>query len=135
MSKAAPTVLGVQLSITMPFGTYTKDVRMGAWAALAGAAKAGTMASSMGRAIAAPMPRRNVRRSRCFCVTNIRVSFTYHFSLAGCDETYRFHMSDRRSLMGASLAAETNESRDGESRLKAGCSQDWPPHEARGFLG
>src|SRR5271154_1689239 len=37
--------------------------------------------------------------------------------------------------MGASLAAETNESRDGESRLKAGCSQDWLPHKARGFLG
>jgi hypothetical protein len=37
--------------------------------------------------------------------------------------------------MGASLAAETNESQDGESRLKAGCSQDWLPHKARGFLG
>src|SRR5271155_3484320 len=37
--------------------------------------------------------------------------------------------------MGASLAAETNESQNGESRLKAGCSQDWLPHKARGFLG
>jgi hypothetical protein len=31
------------------------------------------------------------------------------------------HTSDGLSLMGASLAAETNESQDGESRLKAGC--------------
>jgi len=43
-------------------------------------------------------------------------------------------MSDRRSLAGTSLAAETDESRDEESRLKAGCSQDWLPHKARGFL-
>jgi hypothetical protein len=46
----------------------------------------------------------------------------------------RVHTSDRRSLTGSSLAAETNESQDGESRLKAGCSQDWLPHKARGFL-
>jgi hypothetical protein len=43
--------------------------------------------------------------------------------------TKRVHMSDRRSLTGASLAAETDESRDEESRLKAGCSQDWLPHK------
>jgi hypothetical protein len=41
----------------------------------------------------------------------------------------RIHTSDRRSLTGASLAAETDESRDEESRLKAGCSQDWLPHK------
>src|SRR5580692_981962 len=39
-------------------------------------------------------------------------------------------MSDRRSLAGASLVAETDESRDEDSRLKAGCSQDWLPHKA-----
>jgi hypothetical protein len=38
------------------------------------------------------------------------------------------HMRDRRSLAETSLAAETDESRDEESRLKAGCSQDWLPH-------
>src|SRR5580700_2905734 len=42
----------------------------------------------------------------------------------------RVHRSDRRTLTGASLAAETDESRDEESRLKAGCSQDWLPHNA-----
>jgi hypothetical protein len=47
----------------------------------------------------------------------------------------RVHRSDRRSLAGASLAEKTDEPQDGESRLKAGCSQDWPPHKARGFLG
>src|ERR1700678_1089038 len=31
---------------------------------------------------------------------------------------------------GASLAAETGESQGEESRLKAGCSQDWLPHKA-----
>jgi hypothetical protein len=35
--------------------------------------------------------------------------------------------------LGASLAAETGESRDEESRLKAGCSQDWLPHKAGRF--
>src|SRR5580700_4057049 len=42
----------------------------------------------------------------------------------------RVHTSDRRSPAGASLAAETDESRDEESRLKAGCSQDWLPRLA-----
>jgi hypothetical protein len=41
-------------------------------------------------------------------------------------------MSDGRSLAGASLAAETDELRDEESRLKAGCSQDWLPHKEYG---
>ena len=45
----------------------------------------------------------------------------------------RGHMSDRRSLAGTSLAAETGESRDEESRLKGGCSQDWLPHKAGRF--
>jgi hypothetical protein len=44
-------------------------------------------------------------------------------------------MSDRQSLAGASLAAETFAARYEKSRLKAGCSQDWLPHKAGGFLG
>ena len=40
----------------------------------------------------------------------------------------RVHMSDRRSLAGASFAAETMASAAGGSRLKTGCSQDWLPH-------
>jgi len=39
-------------------------------------------------------------------------------------------MSERRSLAGASLAAETRAAAAGASRLKAGCSQDWLPHNA-----
>ena len=54
--------------------------------------------------------------------------------MASNHEGKRVHTSDRRSLAGTSLAAETDESRDEESRLKAGCSQDWLPHKARGFL-
>jgi hypothetical protein len=37
-------------------------------------------------------------------------------------------MSGGRSLAGASLAAENDFSLGEESRLKAGCSQDWLPH-------
>jgi hypothetical protein len=33
---------------------------------------------------------------------------------------------------GASLAAETGECAGEESRLKAGCSQDWLPHKDEG---
>jgi hypothetical protein len=40
-----------------------------------------------------------------------------------------FTTSDRRSLVGASLAAETDGIAGEESRLKAGCSQDWLPHK------
>jgi hypothetical protein len=41
----------------------------------------------------------------------------------------RVHTRCRRSLTGASLAAETNKWRHEESRLKTGCSQDWLPNE------
>jgi hypothetical protein len=41
------------------------------------------------------------------------------------------HTSDRRSLTGASLAAVTSGCPGEESRLKAGCSQDWLPHKRR----
>src|ERR1700693_4455728 len=62
----------------------------------------------------------------------------------------RVHTSDGRSLAGTSLAAEASGCPGEESRLKAGCSQDWLPHKrrinnppqvgnlphkARGFLG
>jgi hypothetical protein len=36
--------------------------------------------------------------------------------------------ADRSEGEFAALPAETGESRDEESRLKAGCSQDWLPH-------
>src|SRR5580693_4296851 len=72
-----------------------------------------------------------------------------HCSLNASDSK-RVHTSDRRSLTGASLSAETSGCPGEESRLKAGCSQDWLPHKrpidnrpqvgnlphkARGFLG
>jgi hypothetical protein len=38
-------------------------------------------------------------------------------------------MSGRRSLAGASLTVETAASPGEESRLKAGCGQDWLPHK------
>src|SRR5580658_10396034 len=52
------------------------------------------------------------------------------------------HTSDRRSLRERLWRAETNGCVGEESRLKAGCSQDWLPHKVlhhqrpgRGFLG
>jgi hypothetical protein len=40
------------------------------------------------------------------------------------------HLARRtKSLTAASLAAETDVMRDKDSRLKAGCSQDWLPHK------
>jgi hypothetical protein len=46
------------------------------------------------------------------------------------NETFRVHMSDRRSLTGAFVATETDESRDEESRLQPGLAcQDWLPHK------
>src|SRR5580700_81657 len=43
----------------------------------------------------------------------------------------RVHTSGGQSREGTSLAAETGECASEESRLKAGCSQDWLPHKAR----
>src|ERR1700734_2996049 len=45
---------------------------VGVAAVAASAVRAGIIASSKGSATAAPMPRKNVRRSRCFLVMNIR---------------------------------------------------------------
>jgi hypothetical protein len=84
------------------------------------------------------------------CLTDLGESALFIGIVPEGSETYRVHTSDRRSLAGTSLGAETDESRDEESRLKAGCSQDWLPHKrpinnrpqvanlphrARGFLG
>jgi hypothetical protein len=41
------------------------------------------------------------------------------------------HTSERRSLRERLWRAETNGCAGEESRLKAGCSQDWLPHKAR----
>jgi hypothetical protein len=49
----------------------------------------------------------------------------------GASRPKRVHTSKGRSLAGKSLAAETGISRDEESRLKAGCSQDWLPHKSQ----
>jgi hypothetical protein len=38
------------------------------------------------------------------------------------------------ALAGRPLAAETGGCAGEESRLKAGCSQDWPPHKARSCM-
>src|SRR5580658_8733061 len=65
-AKSAPSVAGVHLSIMMPLGTSMKAMRTGRAVAVA---KAGVMASSTGKASAAPVPRRKVRRGIDFLVT------------------------------------------------------------------
>ena len=61
---------GLQSFIVTPFGMYVNASRRGAFVAavFAGLASAGCIASSIGRAIAAPRPLKNVLRCRCLPV-------------------------------------------------------------------
>jgi hypothetical protein len=69
-SKSSPVVAGTQRLMTQPCGMYTLANRArGAPAALAERIPAGIMDSRNGSAMAAPAPRRTVRRDRCFFVT------------------------------------------------------------------
>src|SRR5437870_2950851 len=55
-----------------PWGTYTNPTRLaGAAAVFFSSVCAGTIESSSGNARVTPIPRRNVRRGRCFLVRNI----------------------------------------------------------------
>src|SRR5687768_297363 len=63
----SPSARGHQDSTCTPLGKYRKATRAGDLA-FAGAAKAGRIASSTGRAIVAPIPRNNVLRSRCIFI-------------------------------------------------------------------
>src|SRR5258706_13143029 len=65
-AKFLPLVVGVHLAGIAPLGWNTKTRRVGA--SLAAADMAGVIASSTGRANAAPTPRRNVRRPNAFLV-------------------------------------------------------------------
>src|SRR5436190_1118802 len=65
ISQPVPSVLGVNslFKLKMPFGTSMNAMRIGR---LASTAKAGVIASSIGKAITAPAPRKNVRRAMDF---------------------------------------------------------------------
>ena len=66
-SNPAPSVAGVHLFMIMPFGTYMTPNRFtGLAAVFAMADSAGTMLSSSGSAIMAPMPLNTVRRGIAF---------------------------------------------------------------------
>src|ERR1700736_397729 len=69
-SKAAPSPDGVQSGMWAPFGTKRNAIRVGAFALAAAPASAlsGRITSSMGNAMAAPSPRRNVRRGKRWSV-------------------------------------------------------------------
>src|SRR5688572_359776 len=67
-----PAARGVHSLMIAPCGKYTNSIRGVALAAVAASAvPAGSMASNSGSAIVAPMPRRNVRRFRCFFEMNM----------------------------------------------------------------
>src|SRR5579862_5034552 len=68
-SKAAPSAAGVQSFMMMPLGVYRNAIR--GTAVRLGAANAGVIESSTGRAMAAPKPCRKVRRARDRLVMNI----------------------------------------------------------------
>ena len=71
-SKPLPVPFGTQNFSTAPCGTYTKPTRgFTAAAVFASAVPAGIIASSSGRAMAAPAPLSIVRRERCFFVRNM----------------------------------------------------------------
>src|SRR5215471_5319770 len=76
-SKSAPTFVGVQYPGLSPSGTNTAPNRLSGFAAVfAVGVNAGTIASKKGSAMAAPMPRRIVRRDIDIFVANIVVSFS-----------------------------------------------------------
>src|SRR6266566_1709383 len=65
ISQPVPSVLGVHslFKLKMPFGTSMNAMRIGR---LVSTAKAGVIASSIGKATTAPAPRKNVRRGMDF---------------------------------------------------------------------
>src|SRR5436309_2988679 len=70
ISQPMPSVFGVHslFKSKIPFGTSMNAKRVGR---LVSAAKAGVIASSIGKAIAAPAPRKKVRRGMDFLTINI----------------------------------------------------------------
>src|SRR5260370_18674458 len=76
-SNPAPSVFGVHLSIGhIPLGTYTIPSRTGDLTAAV--ANAGTIESNSGSAIAAPIPRRSVRRGIAFLKTTMPRYTSFH---------------------------------------------------------
>src|ERR1700731_3586375 len=83
-SKSAPTVLGVNspFRFMIPLGTSMNDMRIGRFASTA---KAGVMASSTGKARAAPVPRKKARRGIDFLV--ITIAHPPHLKRVAFDDT------------------------------------------------
>src|ERR1700722_2826672 len=74
--------------------------------------------SARGALLSAEARRCGVRRGAAF-FSGVRLSRVLE----------RVHTNDERSLAGTSLGSEIEVTRGEESRLKAGCSQDWLPHK------
>lgn len=65
---------GVHRELSQPIGMKTNPSRRTGWAAVfASGVAAGTIASSSGKAMVAPMPRRKVRRGMDFFVMKLMV--------------------------------------------------------------
>src|ERR1700730_9670969 len=81
-ANSGPSVAGVNLSIMIPFGTSMNAMRTGRDVAVA---KAGVIASTTGRARAAPVPRRKARRGIDFL--EITIAYPPHLKWRAVDDT------------------------------------------------
>src|SRR5262245_30403149 len=102
-AKPAPSVLGVHSAMCLPLGTYRNAMRLGA--ALPGAVPTAQLvicpiASSQGKEIAAPMPRRRVRREIGLAV----ISLGPFLDEAGRDRFGRSQIPGRRTCNGCGPA-------------------------------
>src|SRR5262249_22820727 len=115
-SSRAPAAFGVQSAIAMPLGVW-KNPRRGTPAGTADSA--GTMASSMGNARAAPTPRTKVRRGKAILVIIIE-SPPKRRSLSFCLASFRlvYEVGRRRRFHSLFDVVLSNQLGRGRARLK-----------------
>ena len=98
ISRLPSVVFGVQLSMTQPLGRYTPPKRRGDRAGdCARGVMAGAIDSRNGRATAAPIPRRNVRRGNDFLAMTIFEISSQFASLACCIRRAGAHLKRNAS--------------------------------------
>ena len=113
--KSAPSPAGVQLAITAPCGMKHMPSRIRGFAAVfASGVCAGTIESSSGSDIAVPMPRKNVRRERCFFVMTLHVAILLNGTLSGAAPAVFIFISN-----GTLSTVPNNQRRKTDSRERA----------------
>ena len=130
--KPEPLSGGVKRLMITPLGTYTKPSRRtGRAAARAAALRAGTMASRNGRAMAAPAPRRNVRRGndRAVLIMALGLLAAVRGLSSGPPRIRRAGASRKRKLPGArqgAPAAAVGDAAGAERRMRNGTLSTMP---------